>query len=324
MDTVSEIFQTLRLTGGLFLDATFSAPWCISAKIGPEDCRPFLPQPRAIIAYHYVRSGRMLLHIEGQPAVGVEQGEIVILPRNDAHLLASELNLRPIRADDLIQAGEDGGLARIVHGGNGENTDILCGFLGSNTPHDPILGLLPAVLKLNVADSASGEWIESSFKFAARQFSLGRTESPAILAKLAELLFMEAVRHYLATLPADQIGWLDGLRDPLVARALALMHGRLSEPWTTEKLADEAGVSRSAFAAHFTRLMGEPPMRYLAKRRMQFACERLQESHAPVSRIAIDSGYESEPAFNRAFKRAFGTPPATWRKRQQARPLRRY
>jgi transcriptional regulator GlxA family with amidase domain len=135
-----------------------------------------------------------------------------------------------------------------------------------------------------------------------------------VLAKLSELLFVEAVRRHLDTLPADQTGWLAGLRDPFVARSLALIHTRVNEPWTVGDLAREVGLSRSALADRFTRLIGEPPMHYLSRWRLQVAAQRLSTSHDPVSRVAIEVGYESEAAFSRAFKGRFGAPPATWRK----------
>ncbi len=317
MDALFDILCGMRLTGGVFLEAEFSAPWRIAAKIGPEDCAPFAPVPRNIIAYHYVTAGRLLLDVDSQPPVAVEGGEIVVLPRNDDHRLGSDLNLPPISADRLIQPSPDGGLARIVHGGGGERTLVLCGFLGSDTPNDPVIGLLPQVLKLDVREGASGQWIETSFRFAAQQLAAGHAQSPAVLARLAELLFVEAVRRYLSSLAPEQGGWLAGLRDPVVGRALALLHGQTDRRWTAEELARASGLSRSAFAERFTAVMGEPPMRYLATWRLQRAAQQLAETHEPVGRIAFAYGYESEAAFNRAFKRAFGTPPAAWRKERR-------
>jgi transcriptional regulator GlxA family with amidase domain len=174
------------------------------------------------------------------------------------------------------------------------------------------------MLRISIEQGTSGSWIESSFRFAAHQLGEGRVESPVVLAKLAELLFMEAVRRFVASLAPETSGWLAGLRDPIVGRALALLHSRMTHRWTTEQLAQEVGLSRSAFAERFTSLMGEPPMRYLANWRMQIAAQRVKGSHEPMARIAFETGYESEAAFNRAFKRAFGMPPVTWRKRQSA------
>jgi AraC-like DNA-binding protein len=318
MDPLLEICRTMQLSGAVFLDAEFTAPWCITSQLTPEDCIPFMPRPAQVICYHYVTAGRLLLNVEGYPLTPVEAGEIILLPRNDVHVLASAPNLRPINVHFLIQPGAAGGLTRIVHGGGGERTQILCGFLGTNTPHVPIVSILPKMLRIGVEQGTSASWIESSFRFAAHQLGQGRVESPVVLAKLAELLFMEAVRRFVASLPPETSGWLLGLCDSIVGRALALLHSRPTHRWTTEELAQEVGLSRSAFAERFTSLMGAPPMRYLANWRMQVAAQRVKGSHGPIARIAFETGYESEAAFNRAFKRAFGEPPVTWRKRQSA------
>jgi AraC-like DNA-binding protein len=311
------MLRAMRFTGGIFLDAEFTAPWCVTAKVGPEDCIPFTPEPRYIIAYHYVTAGHFLLKVDHQPPVLVESGEIVVLPRNDDHLIGSALNLRAVSAEHLIQPAAEGGLAKIVHGGGGELTRILCGFLGNDMPHNAIVALLPSVLKLKVTEGASGSWIESSFRFAAKELSKGEAASTPMLAKLAELLFMEAVRRYLAS-QATISTWTAGLRDPIVGRALGLLHSQIARRWTTENLAREIAVSRSAFAERFTRVIGEPPMRYLARQRFEQASARLRDSADPIARIAFEVGYESEAAFNRAFKREYGVPPASWRRDHMA------
>jgi AraC-like DNA-binding protein len=318
VDVLLDIFRAMRLTGGIFLDAEFTAPWCISAKVGPEDCIPFTPEPRHIIAYHYVTAGRCLVKVGRLPPVSVERGEIVVLPRNDDHVIGSALRLRAVSAEHLIQPAAGGGLAKIVYGGGGERTNILCGFLGNDLPCNAFVALLPSVLKLNVADGASGNWIESTFRFAAMELAEGHINSPAILAKLAELLFMEAVRRYLASQPPAANAWTAGMRDPVVGRALGLLHGQIARRWTTEGLARELALSRSAFAERFTRVIGEPPMRYLARQRFQQALAQLRDSADPIARIAYDVGYESEAAFNRAFRREYGVPPASWRRDHMA------
>jgi AraC-like DNA-binding protein len=315
MDALLDILRATRLTGAIVLEAEFTAPWCVTSQIAPEDCAPFVAEPVNIITYHYVSAGALLLEVDDQAPVAVTRGELVVLPRNDPHRLGSALSRRPVNAHDLIQPAADGGLARIAHGGGGERTHILCGFLGNDTPNDPLLRILPAVLKVAFAESAAANWIESSMTFAARELAAGRVKSPATLAKLAELLFMEAVRRYLTSLPDEQSGWRAGVRDPIVGRALGLLHARMNQRWTAEALAREVGLSRSALAERFTRVMGEPPIRYLAQQRLQAAAQRLKSSSDSIARIAFQVGYESEAAFNRAFKREFAVPPATWRKR---------
>lgn len=317
MDPLSDVLRSMRLTGGIFLDAELTAPWCLTSSVTEEDCGPFGDVPHNIVSWHYVEAGCMHLQVAGAPPVTVEKGEIVLLPHNDKHLIGSDLGLPPADADELIQP-VPGGLARMVHGGGGERTRIVCGFLGNDMPGDPILAILPPVLKLEAPGGPTGEWIESTFRFAAAILAGGGERSAAVLGKLAELLLEEAVHRHLASLPNREKGWLAGLRDPVIGRALAVLHRNLGQPWTTETLAAEIGMSRSAFAARFTELVGEPPMRYLGKWRLTFAARRLIDTRDPVAGIAFEAGYESEAAFNRAFKRNFGAPPATWRREQPA------
>jgi len=317
MDALSDVLRAVRLSGGVFLEADFTAPWCVLSQLTAEDCKPFVMNPAHLVGYHYVVEGSLLVQVQGQnePPIRVSAGEIVLLPRNQPHCLGDVITATPAHGHEIAEAREGGGLARIVHGGGGARTRIVCGFLGSEARHNPVLDALPSILKLNVRETAAGEFIESSFRFAAGELATGRAGAASVLSKLSELLFVEAVRGYIATLPSERRGWLAGLRDPYVGRALALLHARLAYSWTAEELAQEVGLSRSAFAERFTNIIGEPPLRYLAAWRMQLAAQRLGDSHLPISQIAYEVGYESEAAFNRAFKREFGAPPATWRRK---------
>jgi AraC-like DNA-binding protein len=315
-DPLADILRALRLMGGVFLEAELAAPWCVVSQVEPGDCAGFNPVPRHFIAYHYVCAGEMLLQVEGEAPVRVAAGDIVMLPRNDAHRLGSDTRLKPLPAAELVQPpGEGAPLARLAHGEGTPAAHFFCGFLAHDHPDDPLLVALPRVLRLGVANTTTGQWIESSLRFAALGMSAGEDVSPARLGRLAELLFVEAVRQYLRDPDAPGQGWLAGLRDPMVGQALALMHGQRERAWTTETLAREVGLSRSAFAERFTGLVGEPPMRYLSQWRLRQAARRLVETSDPIARIASDAGYESEPAFHRAFKRAHQTTPAGWRKR---------
>ncbi|WGI26235.1 AraC family transcriptional regulator [Halomonas alkaliantarctica] len=318
MDAALDVLRMIRFNGGIFLDAEFSAPWCVAAQVTPEDYRPFTRVPQGILAYHYVSAGRLLLQVGQETPLEVSAGHIVLLPRNDPHLLSSELGIRPISIDHLLEPTSAGGLARIVYGGGGETTRVQCGFMNSETPCDALIGVLPRVMTLDVVEGAARAWIESSFRFAASELVAGSVGTPTLLARLAELLFIEAAQRYLTRLPPEQRAWAGGLGDPFVSRALAQLHDSPERHWTTQVLARQVGLSRSAFAERFTDLVGMPPMRYLARLRMQLAARRLSESVAPISRIALEAGYESETAFNKAFKRAFGSPPAAWRREQRA------
>ncbi len=314
MDALSDVLRVVRLSGGVFLDAAFTAPWCVSGQVTPEDCQPYLELPRHVIAFHFVSEGRLLVRTERDEPMEVRAGEIVLLPHNEIHFLGSDLSSAPLPAGDIVRPPVDGGLARIVHGGEGgELTRLVCGYLGCETPFNPLLAALPNMLKLDVRTTASGAWIESSFRFAASEIAAGRLGSTTVIAKLSELLFVEAVGRYVASLPEERRGWLAGLRDPQVGRALAVMHARPAETWTAESLAHAVNLSRSVFAERFTALVGQPPMQYLALWRMHVAAQRLREGRGSVAQIGFDVGYNSEAAFSRAFKRQFGASPAAWR-----------
>jgi len=316
LDAFSDVLRVIRLAGGVFLEAEFTAPWCISGQLTSNDCKPFLVTPRHVIASHFVAAGNMQLRVEGGDAIDVRAGELVLLPHNHAHTFGSDLNLNitVMPARQVIQPPQGSGISRINYGGGGEATQLLCGFLGSEISFSPLLASLPPVLKLDVRATASGAWIESSFRFAASEIAAGRIGSTTVITKLSELLFVEAVSQFVGSLPAERRGWLAGLRDPQVGRALAALHSRPSEPWTAEDLALEVGMSRSVFAERFTSLVGQPPMQYLTLWRMQVAAQHLREGHGTVAQIAFEVGYESEAAFSRAFKRQFGTSPGIWRR----------
>ena len=315
MDPFSDVLRVIRLAGGVFLEAELTAPWCISGKLSSDDCSPFLVTPRHIIASHFVAAGRMQLRIDGGDTIDVRASELVLLPHNDAHIFGSDLNAAVMPARQIIQPPAGGGISRISYGGGGEVTQLLCGFLGSETSFSPLLASLPPVLKLDVRATASGAWIESSFRFAVSEIAAGRIGSATVITKLSELLFVEAVSQFVASLPAERRGWLAGLRDPQIGRALAVIHARPTEAWTAETLALEVGMSRSVFAERFTSLVGQPPVHYLTLWRMHVAAQHLREGHGSVAQIGFEVGYESEAAFSRAFKRQFGASPGIWRRR---------
>jgi len=314
LDALSDVLRVIRLSGGVFLEAELTAPWCINGRISSQDCKPFMEAPRHVIASHFVAAGHMQIQVDGGAAVDVKAGELVLLPRNDLHAFGSDLSLAPLLASQVVKPPDVGGISRINYGGGGELTQLLCGFLGTETPFSPLLSSLPPLLILDVRATGSGAWIESSFRFAVSEIAAGRVGSATVIAKLSELLFVQAVSQYVASLPAERRGWLAGLRDPHIGRALALLHARPTEGWTAEALALEVGMSRSVFAERFTTLVGQPPMQYLTLWRMHVAAQQLREGRGNVAQIGFAVGYESEAAFSRAFKRQFGTSPGNWRR----------
>jgi AraC-like DNA-binding protein len=319
MDTLSEILRTVRLKGGVFLDARFTPPWSVATALTPDDLVPYMARPEVLCALHYVIAGEMFVEVDGEEPLLVRNGEIVLLPRNDPHTLSSLPGQRSTSVRELIQPGSDGGLSRIVHGSaGGLPTNIICGYLANEEMRNPLMATLPRLLKVNVNEGASRDWIESSLRYGAQQLSEGQLASSSIVARLSELLFVEAVRAYSESQKVHEQHWLHGLKDKYVGRALAALHDRLSHGWSVADMAAEAGLSRSAFVERFTAAMGTPPMQYLAKSRMLLAKELLAERQKSISQVAAAVGYDAEAAFNRAFKREFGVPPARWRDQQVA------
>ena len=314
MDTLAALLRSVRLVGGVFLDAHFTAPWCVTANMDAGDCSEQLTNPAQLIAYNVVVEGRLLVWIGGQPAVEVQAGEVVLFPHNDGHLLASEQGIAPVRAGHLITRGANGGLARISHGGGGPKTHIVCGFLGTVDAHNLLLTTLPRALKLDIRDGTSRDWIETSVRFAAGELALGRLASSNVLSRLSEVLLVEAVRQYASTLAESELGWLQGMKDPHIGHALSLIHNRLEEPWSAERLAREVALSRSVFVERFTSLVGLPPIRYLTVWRLQTARQALLGSRRSIAQLAGSVGYMSDEAFSRAFKREFGLSPSEWRR----------
>ncbi len=317
MDALSDVLRVAHLTGGVFLHADFFAPWCIAARIPREHCGPTLGVASHMIIYHYVIDGEVRIRVEGadEDDVMIGGGEIVLLPRNDPHLMGSDLSLPPVLGRDVVRPPEAGGLYSIHHGGDGKRTRMICGFLGcASAEGNLVISSLPPLLKLSVEPGAATEWIRSTFQYAADEVAAGRPGSETVLAKLSELLFVETVRRHVDALPEGQTGWLAGLREPYVARALALLHRDVTRRWTVDDLSREVGLSRSALADRFIRLIGVPPMHYLASWRMQVATQKLRNTSASLAQVAEIVGYDSEAAFSRAFKKSFGAAPATWRR----------
>lgn len=314
VDALSDVLRVVGLSGAVFVEAEFTDPWYVAGQIDPEYCRPYMTPPQHVVCYHYVVEGRFDVRVADSAPVRVEAGEAILLPHNDLHFFGSAETCDPVNTAELILPESDTGLMRIAHGGGGAKTRLVCGFLGGNAQIQPLLAGLPRMLKIEIASMPAGAWVAQSFAYAART-RIGEDPGAAtVLAKISELLFVEAVRAHLATLPAEETGWLAGLRDPAVGRALALLHARMAENWTADALAEAVNLSRSAFAERFTTLIGAPPMRYLTQWRMRVACQKLKETRATVAQIAYDVGYDSEAAFARAFRREIGSPPGVWRK----------
>jgi AraC-like DNA-binding protein len=319
MDAFSEVLSGVRLKGAMFFNAEFSAPW----RVSTPHCRVLAPAlaPGAphIVVYHFVVEGTARASVEGSPDVELSPGDIVVFPHGDPHQLSAGPRTNPVESAALLQRIATGDLSPMQAGGGGPITRFICGYLTLDPLLcGPILESLPPILHVNVRADRAGHWLEQSIVHLLEEAASGQAGSDAMLAKLSEALFVETVRRYVAVLPDQTTGWLAGARDPVVGRSLALLHRRPEHPWTVAELAKSVGVSRSALVARFTRYLADPPMTYLAGWRLRLAAEALTSTPKGVADVAAGVGYESEAAFNRAFKRAFGVPPARYRRQTRA------
>lgn len=319
MDALSDVLRTTRLKGGVFLHADLADPWCLAVRVAPESCNPYLGEAAEVIPYHYVLEGSLRIRLDDHTACELRPGELAMFPRNDYHLLGGDLSLPPTPSGEVVKRPENGGLLSIDLRGDGPRTRIVCGFLaGDKLQVNPVISALPAMLQLDYRQGPPADWIRSTFKYAADEIAGGRLGSETVFAKISELLFVEAIRRYVETLPEEQTGWLAGLKDPFISRALALLHARVSEPWTVDALGREVGLSRSALADRFNQVIGLPPMQYLTQWRINMAARELINSGKSIAQIAREVGYDSEASLTRAFKRLMDVPPAAWRRKQRA------
>jgi AraC-like DNA-binding protein len=318
MDALSDLLRVVRFSGGLFLESNFRAPWCVRTQVGAEVCGSRMKADGGLVAFHYVLDGRVQVRVGSEPPRIAGQGRIILLSRNDPHLLGSDVAMPPMDARPLIRKAEEDLLARSDFGtGRQVKSHFVCGFLATATRDNPLLTALPALLVADLRGRPCGEWADASFRYAAREHAARRPGSQEILARLSEMLFVEAVRGYIDALPGHATGWLAALRDPPLSRALSALHLRPERAWTAEELAKEAFLSRSAFAEKFTTTVGLPPMSYLTRWRMLLAGQRLRESSDTLAQVAAAVGYESEFSFSRAFARETGVTPGAWRKSGQ-------
>jgi len=314
MDVLSEVLKVVKLAGAIFYNAEFSAPWSFRSPPSPVLAPHFAPGGGHVIIYHLLTEGRGQAGLEHSRPVALAAGDIVVFPHGDAHILSNGAQLEPVDHESELHRIFDQGLKLARAGGGGEVTKLVCGYMSCDPQLSRVfLAGLPPVFKVNVRDGAAGQWLENSIHFSVRETDASRPGGEAVLAKLSELLFVETLRRYISELPSEQTGWLAGARDPEVGKALALLHRHPAQPWTIADLAREVGLSRSVLAERFRHYLGEPPMSYLTGWRLQLGAQMLKSSSRSVAEVAAEVGYESQAAFNRAFKREYHVPPARFR-----------
>ncbi|MEO8113828.1 MAG: AraC family transcriptional regulator [Phenylobacterium sp.] len=326
MDALSETLRVVRLVGAIFINAKFTAPWCYQS-VHASSAAPLLePGAERVVIYHLVTEGECWVEMEGAEPLHLIAGDVVVFPQGDAHRMTSKPGLPPIRSTGLAEV-----LKRrprqLIFGGGGAVTRLVCGYMACDARlAGMLLGGLPAVVRVNVRGSNAGAWLEASVRYALAEARSPRPGGAGVLAKLSEVLFIEVLRLHMAQEGQEgqegRTGWLAGVSDRIVGRALQALHARPAHPWTLDELARAAGASRSVLAERFQQLVGSSPMQYLTQWRMLLACNLLARSNAPLASIALDVGYQTDTAFSRAFRREFGAPPAAWRRSRTApRPM---
>jgi AraC-like DNA-binding protein len=326
-DTLSDVLRAVRLRGAVFYYIDGSSPWVAEAPPAAEIIPAIMPGTEHMIEFHGVVQGSCWGAIVGEPPIRLEAGDVILFPQGDPHVMSSAPKMRAPRVDKdlffaprppqlpfaLTMKGPEVTTARLDGGGDNRDT-IVCGFLGLDSrPFNPLLAALPRVIHVSGATLGPDSWVASFLRAAANESNQRRPGGEAVLERMSEMLFVEVLRRYVDSLPPEQIGWLAGMRDPAVGRVLALLHEKPDAPWTLERLADEAAMSRSSLHERFVHFIGQPPMQYLTKWRMQVAARLLRDTTSKLIEIALAAGYESEAAFSRAFKREVGVAPGAWR-----------
>ncbi len=322
MDALSSVLKSVRLEGAVFLNAEFTAPWCIRGRFGLTRARQRLPGADHVVFFHFLVEGNCKVRLVDDLGVvanvlDVSAGDVILLPQDDRYLMGSDLHVAPMDTDpaDADQAAAEPEFIQMRHGGGGSASRFVCGYLGCNrSVSRPLISALPRLLCISIGDGHAMTLLRDLLRVGVRESLAPRPGADSMLAKLAELIFVEALRRYAEGLPPGGKGWLAAVRDPHVGRALALLHEDPGRKWTVDELAREVALSRSALAERFATLVGESPMQYLMRWRLALAAQALRNGSEPLVRVAARSGYETEAAFNRAFKREFGVPPAAWRR----------
>ena len=291
------------------------------------------PRAECMVLFHILVEGACEVACPGHAVTTMAPGDVVVFPRGHQHVMRSHAIETATPITSMFSPGTHDEPPQLSFGGGGQTSRFVCGYLNCDQRFGPLVEALPTMLVVRSRDDyaaidaidaggsrtttvphGSGTWLGTTLEFTVSEARAARPGNAAMLGRLTELMFVEILREYMQRLPASQGGWLSGLNDAHVGKALRLMHADPARDWTVDELAREAAVSRSVLAQRFTDLVGEAPMRYLSNWRMQLAKQMMRDGARNIQDVATRVGYDSEAAFNRAFKRATGSPPATWRK----------
>lgn len=318
MDVLSDVLGAVRISGSVLFRAEFCAPWALASPATQVFAPMFVANARRMILFHIVTEGRCFAQTAESQPLELAAGDILVLPYGDALAMGDRPGMKPEPVLPLLPPLPWDAPPVLRHGGNGDMTRILCGFLHADEALlHPMLSRMPAMLRIRWGDDQPR--LQGVVRYVIEETTAARPGAACLLTRLADILFVEILRQYAERHDGGD-NMLAALRDPVVGRALALIHREPARRWTVDGLAGEVAASRSAFAEHFSRLLGMPPIQYLAQWRLQLAARRLADSADSTAAIAVEVGYASEPAFSRAFKRHTGMPPAAWRKQRRNGP----
>ena len=333
MDVLSDVLRSVRLCGSVFFTADFSSPWALDSPNPELLATIVMPEADHVSLFHIMIEGHCIVECDSCPRVALDSGDVVVFPHGHAHTMRSEDSAESTPLGHVLSSPSPDALPNVSLGGGGRRTRFICGYLNCNQRFAPLFEALPSMLIVRrrsdygtveaidgrlreIADvpQASSTWLATTLKFTINEALAARPGNAAMLGRLTELMFVEITRDYMQQLNPRERGWLAALKDPYVGKALRLMHESPMRPWTVDALAHEVAISRSGLAQRFTRLLGESPMKYLSEWRIHLAKQMLRDRGDNIEAIAERVGYESQPAFNRAFKKATGSPPAVWRR----------
>lgn len=320
MDILTQVLRSVRLSGAVLFRGEFSSPWSLAAP-DSRAAAPFLvPGAKSLIFFHVVTQGRCSVAVDQEQPFLLSSGDVIALPYGDPHAMGNPLAATHTPLEEVLTPPPWPKCPTVVHGGGGERTQLICGFLHCDDAlFSPVITKLPRILSVRARAESSSSWLETNCRYMLEEAIVNRPGGACVLGRLAELLFVEVLRCKMEELGENEVGWLAAVKDPVIGKSLELIHGDLAHPWTVEKLGRSVGLSRSALADRFRQLLGEPLMHYLTRWRLQWAAQLLRDSDRGLAAIATQVGYESEFAFNRAFKRFAGQPPASWRKHAKGR-----
>jgi len=313
LDLLTDVLRRVHLASAFFLRGEFSAPWGFVSTDAATLAQVVAPGARHLVLMHLAVEGSFHIRLDSGESAFAQPGDAVLLPYCDTHWMMFPEGARPVPIVELLPAPPWKELPVVCKsGGGGVPTRILCGYLHcEDLLFNPVLRALPRLIHVRASPGPAAEWRQASLRYVLEQ-----TRENALLRRLPELVLADCLRQYAESLPADQSGWLAALRDPVLAKALVLLHAQPEHPWTVTQLARRAAVSRSVLAERFTVALGVSPMRYLTQWRLQLAADLLRSTPLGMAALAARVGYDSESAFSRAFKRHLGASPAAWRERR--------